>query len=668
MHVADGRRRARARRRSPRPSPRCAPPGARGEVPLHGPELPQPGRRDALGSSGAREILEIARRHGVLVLEDNPYGLLGFDGEPLPALRSMDDEGVIYLGSFSKTFAPGSAGRLGAGAARGAREARAGRRGGDAVPVAVHPAGGRPLPGQPRLAGPGQASSASCTASAATRCSTRWPRMLPGTTLDRARTAASTSWVTLPGGLDAKAMLPRAVTARVAYVPGTAFYADGTRRRRPSHLRLSYCYPSRSASARACAGWPASSRPSSSCATPSAPTALHAPGRRLPGPFSRTGPRVSDGSACVPRPRPAGCRTSATSRCAPGRRVADALRECRRRGAREPTLDAGAARHGCASDRPDVVLPLLHGAAGEDGALRDVLDAGRASPTSGRRRRGLPAWPSTSRRPRRRWWRGRASHVPTSVVAAARRVPRARRRRRCSTRAGRPARAAARGEAGPRRLGARRADRRPSADELPRAMVGCFAYGDVALVEQLVAGTEVAVSVRRHRRRPAGAAGRRDRPDGGRLRLRRPLHRRRHASSSPRPGSTEPPPTALRRGGRAGAHRARPARPVPHRPHRRRRRRAQPWFLEVNVAPGMTETSLLPQAVEAAGLDLRRLYRGLVDAAARARLLSSAEPLRRSGSAPLQGRSSVCGTAPRLVRREHCDDPVEVLDAWRTRP
>ena len=39
-----------------------------------------------------------------------------------------------------------------------------------------------------------------------------------------------------------------------------------------------------------------------------------------------------------------------------------------------------------------------------------------------------------------------------------------------------------------------------------------------------------------------------------------------------------------------------------------------PWFLEVNVAPGMTETSLLPQAAEAAGYDLGALYRALVDA------------------------------------------------------
>jgi DNA-binding transcriptional MocR family regulator len=53
------------------------------------------------------KIVEIARRHGVLILEDNPYGLLGFDSEPLPAMRSLSEDGVIYLGSFSKTFAPG---------------------------------------------------------------------------------------------------------------------------------------------------------------------------------------------------------------------------------------------------------------------------------------------------------------------------------------------------------------------------------------------------------------------------------------------------------------------------------------------------------------------------------------------------------------------------------
>src|SRR5699024_9640981 len=53
------------------------------------------------------QIVEICRRHGVLILEDNPYGLLGFDGDPRPALKSYAPDGVVYLGSFSKTFAPG---------------------------------------------------------------------------------------------------------------------------------------------------------------------------------------------------------------------------------------------------------------------------------------------------------------------------------------------------------------------------------------------------------------------------------------------------------------------------------------------------------------------------------------------------------------------------------
>ena len=48
------------------------------------------------------------------------------------------------------------------------------------------------------------------------------------------------SWVTLPEGLDSKAMLPRAVSQLVAYVPGTGFYVNGDGR---SNMRLSYCYP-----------------------------------------------------------------------------------------------------------------------------------------------------------------------------------------------------------------------------------------------------------------------------------------------------------------------------------------------------------------------------------------------------------------------------------------
>ena len=47
-------------------------------------------------------------------------------------------------------------------------------------------------------------------------------------------------WVTLPPEIDTKAMMPKAIVAKVAYVPGTAFYADGFG---SWSMRLSYCYP-----------------------------------------------------------------------------------------------------------------------------------------------------------------------------------------------------------------------------------------------------------------------------------------------------------------------------------------------------------------------------------------------------------------------------------------
>jgi len=53
-------------------------------------------------------LLEIAKKYDLVVVEDNPYGELRYEGNHLPALKSMDDDGrVVFLGTFSKTFAPG---------------------------------------------------------------------------------------------------------------------------------------------------------------------------------------------------------------------------------------------------------------------------------------------------------------------------------------------------------------------------------------------------------------------------------------------------------------------------------------------------------------------------------------------------------------------------------
>ena len=55
-----------------------------------------------------RRLYALAKTYGVLVLEDNPYGDLRFEGEAVPAVKSMDDEGVVlYVGSFSKVLSPG---------------------------------------------------------------------------------------------------------------------------------------------------------------------------------------------------------------------------------------------------------------------------------------------------------------------------------------------------------------------------------------------------------------------------------------------------------------------------------------------------------------------------------------------------------------------------------
>lgn len=184
------------------------------------------------------QIVEICKRHHVLILEDNPYGLLGFDSDPLPALKSFDADQTIYLGSFSKMFGPGY------------------RIGWAAAPHAVR-------------------EKLVLAQESAILCPTMWGQMVMSTYLAefdwytqvkqfrgeyRARGDAMLSalaeylpecrwttptggfytWVTLPDGIDAKAMLPRAVTNLVAYVSGTAFYYDG---QGADHMRLSFCYP-----------------------------------------------------------------------------------------------------------------------------------------------------------------------------------------------------------------------------------------------------------------------------------------------------------------------------------------------------------------------------------------------------------------------------------------
>jgi DNA-binding transcriptional MocR family regulator len=184
------------------------------------------------------QIVEICQRHGVLVLEDNPYGLLGFDREPYEALRTLSDDGVVYLGTFSKTFAPGL------------------RVGWALAPHAVREK--LVLASESAILCPSAFAQMTVSTYLATsdwmaqikifRELYRERRDAMTQSLDALLPQASWThpdggfyvWLTLPEGLNAKAMLPRAVTQRVAYVPGTAFFANGTGQR---NVRLSYCFP-----------------------------------------------------------------------------------------------------------------------------------------------------------------------------------------------------------------------------------------------------------------------------------------------------------------------------------------------------------------------------------------------------------------------------------------
>ena len=55
-----------------------------------------------------KEILTLAEKYGVYILEDNPYGALRFEGEDVPSIKELDAKGIVlYCGTFSKTLAPG---------------------------------------------------------------------------------------------------------------------------------------------------------------------------------------------------------------------------------------------------------------------------------------------------------------------------------------------------------------------------------------------------------------------------------------------------------------------------------------------------------------------------------------------------------------------------------
>lgn len=296
-----------------------------------------------------------------------------------------------------------------------------------------------------------------------------------------------------------------------------------------------------------------------------------------------------------------------------GRRVADALRSVGV-AAQTHDLDADLLDY-LDQSRPDVVWPLLHGSTGEDGSVRDLLDVV-----------GIPYVGTGAAGSRMAWDKPRAKTVLARAGAAtpaSTTLPQTLFREvgtravldRVVARFGMPL--VVKPASGGSALGVSVVH---DAVDLPQAMVSCFSYGEVALLEHAVVGTEVAVSVV-------------DLGDGP-----RPLPSVEIVTDGAydfdaryNPGRTEyfvP--------GRLSADAERAAGELAVRAHvelgLRHLSRTDmiidvdgvPWFLEVNVAPGMTETSLFPQAAETSGDRLGELYAQLVRHAMKARAAPAA--------------------------------------------
>ena len=185
------------------------------------------------------EILNICRESGIFVVEDNPYGLLGFD-EPSPnAMRAQDSENVIYLGTFSKTIAPGL--RIGWALVPSSLKEKLIIASESSI---LCPSNFAQLAISSYLA---EQPWRDQIASFCDLYKLRRDAMLESLDEHFPAVAKWTKpsggfyvWVTLPPEIDPTALMPKAIVAKVAYVPGTAFFADGFG---SWSLRLSYCFP-----------------------------------------------------------------------------------------------------------------------------------------------------------------------------------------------------------------------------------------------------------------------------------------------------------------------------------------------------------------------------------------------------------------------------------------
>jgi 2-aminoadipate transaminase len=214
----------------------------RGERPKFVYTCPNFGNPAGVTLSYARrgQLVSLCREAGIPIIEDNPYGLLRFEGDPMPALRTLDPDNVLYLGTVSKVFSPGV--RVGWALAEQSVVQRL---------VLAKEAADLCGSSFTMLLTEGYfADEARWRGNLATLTDiyrSRRDAMLEAIGEhfpDGARWTKPAGgffvWVTLPDWFDTRAMLAAAVERRVAYVPGTAFYPDG---RGGNQMRLAFCLP-----------------------------------------------------------------------------------------------------------------------------------------------------------------------------------------------------------------------------------------------------------------------------------------------------------------------------------------------------------------------------------------------------------------------------------------
>ncbi len=196
----------------------------------------------SLSAERRRKLVELTARHGVLLLEDDPYGQLRFTGESAPSLYALglelwgdvDKNHVIYMSSFSKTLVPGLRDAWVQAALPIIGKLIQAKQGADLhTPTLNQMMIAELLPILPRQIETVKKAYGERAAHMLRRIEEQFPK---GADYTRPE-GGMFLWITLPEGINTTKMLERAVSRKVAYVPGSPFYALGGGE---NTMRLSY--------------------------------------------------------------------------------------------------------------------------------------------------------------------------------------------------------------------------------------------------------------------------------------------------------------------------------------------------------------------------------------------------------------------------------------------